>query len=411
MQIIQIVSRLPPAVDGVGDYACLLAKQLRANHGIHTVFVVCDPAWGKTESKVSNDSSTPQPPSARSWPGIAEMQNRKLEMEAPSTTLDGFMVYQLKRQSAEELLRVLSQPGMPATILLQYVGYGYQKRGCPAWLARGLRAWKNGGQKAAGRSEKPDAILDSERRLLTMFHELFATGPFWSSVFWTSPVQRWVAKSLALLNDQCFTNLNLHARVLENFFPEKKTDVTVLPVFSNVGEPEHLAGWNERQPKMIVFGSAGWRRNVYSEHKSELEKACRTMGLDEIVDIGAPVEIPQRSVRVSKRGVLSSAEVSQEMSGARAGFFTCPAHCLGKSGIFAAYAAHGLVPVTFGENRMDNLDGLALGKHFTSANMLQGYDASHLENIGRIAYEWYAGHSRPRQAAAFAEKIPGCSSE
>jgi hypothetical protein len=29
MQIIQIVSRLPPAIDGVGDYAFLLAKQVR----------------------------------------------------------------------------------------------------------------------------------------------------------------------------------------------------------------------------------------------------------------------------------------------------------------------------------------------------------------------------------------------
>jgi hypothetical protein len=198
---------------------------------------------------------------------------------------------------------------------------------------------------------------------------------------------------------------------VENFFPKRKSNITVLPVFSNVGEPEQLPGWNERRSKMIVFGSAGWRRDVYSEHKSDLEKACRAMGLDEIVDIGAPVEIPQLSARVSKRGVLSSAEVSHEMSNARAGFFTCPAHCLGKSGIFAAYAAHGLVPVTFGKNRMDNLDGLALGKHFTSTNMLQGHDASQLENIGRVAHEWYAGHSRPRQAAAFAEKIPGCTSE
>jgi hypothetical protein len=293
---------------------------------------------------------------------------------------------------------------MPATILLQYVGYGYQKRGCPAWLARGLHAWKSDGGKT-------DVVFSPERRLLTMFHELFATGPFWSSVFWTAPVQKWVAKSLALLSDQHFTNLNLHARVLENFSLKKKFSIPVLPVFSNVGEPEPLPGWNERQPKMIVFGSAGWRRNVYSEHKSDLEKACRAMGLDEIVDIGAPVEIPQLSVRVSKCGVLSSAEISHEMSNARAGFFTCPAHCLGKSGIFAAYTAHGLVPVTFDENRMDNLDGLVLGKHFASTNMLQGHDASQLENIGRVAHEWYAGHSRPRQASAFADKIPGCSAE
>ena len=45
MDIIQIVPRLPPATDGVGDYAIRVAHQLRAAHQIESHFIVGDPDW------------------------------------------------------------------------------------------------------------------------------------------------------------------------------------------------------------------------------------------------------------------------------------------------------------------------------------------------------------------------------
>ncbi len=38
--VIAIVPRLPPAIDGVGDYALNLARQLRKDFNIHTHFIV-----------------------------------------------------------------------------------------------------------------------------------------------------------------------------------------------------------------------------------------------------------------------------------------------------------------------------------------------------------------------------------
>jgi hypothetical protein len=359
MQIIQIVSRLPPAIDGVGDYACLLAKQLRATHDIHTTFVVCDP----------------------------ELEMAKTE--SPSTTIDGFQIFQLKKQTAGELLRTLAQPEMPSIALLQFVGYGYQKRGCPIWLERGLRAWKGGRQKP-------------ERRLLTMFHELYADGPIWSSAFWTSPVQKWIAKSLARMSEHCFTNLTVNVRILKHLTARDENNFTVLPVFSNVGEPENLPTWNERKPRMIVFGSAGQRRKVYFECKASLEKTCRLMKLDEIIDIGATFQMPQLSVRVSQRGILSAADVSREMLAARAGFFAYPTAYLGKSGIFAAYAAHGLLPVTFEASPMKNEDALNSGEHFFQADDLGEANA---EKIASGAWRWYQANGTKNLAGRFASII------
>ena len=50
LEIVQIVPRLPPSISGVGDYAYLLARELRATHDIHTHFIVCDPFWEGAEN-------------------------------------------------------------------------------------------------------------------------------------------------------------------------------------------------------------------------------------------------------------------------------------------------------------------------------------------------------------------------
>jgi hypothetical protein len=211
-----------------------------------------------------------------------------------------------------------------------------------------------------------------------------------------------MAKSLARMSGHCFTNLNICGRVLKKFTAGNESGVTVSPVFSNVGEPEQLPDWNGRQPRMIVFGSASQRRKVYFEHAADLEKACRAMGLDEIVDIGAPVEIPQLSVRVSQRGILPAMEASREMLAARAGFFAYPTAYLGKSGVFAAYAAHSLVPVTFETNWMRNEDGLKAGENYLFANNL---DRCSVENIGNSAYRWHQEHGTKMQASCYASVI------
>src|SRR5438876_10815684 len=107
MEIIQIVPYSPPTLSGVGDYAFLLAQELRRAHDIKTRFIVAEQDRENSIEKAENG-------------------NRKVERE-----LDGFPVHRLQQRSANELLCVLSAAGMTPTVLLHYVGYGYEKRGCP----------------------------------------------------------------------------------------------------------------------------------------------------------------------------------------------------------------------------------------------------------------------------------------
>ncbi len=65
----------------------------------------------------------------------------------------------------------------PATAaILHYVNYGYDPRGIPSWLPGRLRGIP---------------------RLITVFHELYASGSWRQSAFWLQPWQKRIARSLA----------------------------------------------------------------------------------------------------------------------------------------------------------------------------------------------------------------------
>lgn len=349
--VTQIVPYLPPAVSGVGDHAALLAQALSERHGMVTRFIVANPCAMNLEP-------------------------------------DGFVRQHLTGNHGVELTAHLNAAGAPDIVLLHYAGYGYQRRGCPAWLVRALSQWRRGAPR---------------RRLITMFHELYAFGPIWRSSFWTSPRQRQLAKSLARLSDRCLTNQNISRQWLAH----SASEIDVLPVFSTMGEcPVRATPAPHREPTMIVFGSAPWRRQAYHERRAALEAACAAIEIRRIVDIGAPCgEKPKLPVPLLETGILPATTVSQHLTRARAGFFTYPAAYLGKSSIFAAYAAHAVVPVTCGGNSADNLDGLRAGEHFLVAGKNLAGENFDGGAIAGAANSWYRAHNLQRQARHYAELI------
>ena len=139
MKIIQIVPKLPPSFNGVGDYALNLARQLRQDFEIETHFIVGDPYWQGGEM------------------------------------IEGFAVSQLAERSSKALTSLILQLSIDK-VVLHYAGYGYAPRGCPLWLVDGLKLWRK---------------QQIKRKLFTMFHELYATSKKpWTSSFWLSPFQK-----------------------------------------------------------------------------------------------------------------------------------------------------------------------------------------------------------------------------
>jgi hypothetical protein len=356
MRFITIVTGLPPRIDGVGDYALSLARQIRKDVGIETHFIVGDPAWNG-------------PP-----------------------TVEGFEVSKLAERSRENLLRILKKVSENTSIvLLHYGGYGYARRGCPLWLVDGLRQWRN---------------ETSNRILITMFHELYASGPPWTSAFWLSPLQRKLAARLARLSDQYLTSRQYYAEMVCRWSFGKHNDVRSLPVFSSIGEPDSVLPLIERSNRLVVFGTLGRRMLVYKRSAENLNRICHELGINEILDIGRPLDInlsQMMRVPVVACGELSGDEVSSILSDAIAGVLDYPAEVLGKSTIFAAYCAHRMIPIIAAYGEALRADGLEADTHYWLSD-IESQDMS-LEAGQRVAdnaYAWYQTHNLSTHAKTLA---------
>jgi hypothetical protein len=340
----------------LGDYGLNLARQLRQDFGLVTDFIVGDPTW------------------------VGE------------ASVEGFAVKQVARQSSAALLDLLLNESLSyATVFLHYVGYGYAKRGCPVWLVEGLERWK----RAA-----------SNRRLVTMFHEIYANGSIWTSAFWTSPLQRNLATRLAFLSDHCFTSKQGYAEILDRLSQGKHAKIPALPVFSNVGEPDFVPPLVERSQRLVVFGGRGPRSRVYERSRLALERTCRDLEIEEIFDIGPPLGFaiePVNGTPITPLGVKAPQEISRLLSSAVVGFFDYHAEFLAKSTIFAAYCAHRVLPVGVFYEGQNDVDGLEAGKHYWLANREQeSLNLSLGQVVADNALAWYETHNVITQAQFYA---------
>ncbi|MEP0869899.1 glycosyltransferase family 1 protein [Trichocoleus desertorum AS-A10] len=352
--LIQIVPRLPPDTDGVGAYSLKLAQQLHQSYRLETHFLVGNSNW-KGESCVQ-----------------------------------GFSVSHSSQPSSATLLSFLPHE-RNSVVLLHYVGYGYAKRGCPTWLIEGLEQWK---AKSSG------------AQLVTMFHEIYASGPPWTSAFWLSPLQRNLATRLAKLSDRILTSKQLYAELLCELDPKHHSQIPVLPVFSTVGEPTQVLPLAERAPQLVVFGGRASRLRVYRESIDTLIKICQTLGIKKVLDIGPPTGLNlsfTKEVVVVERGALPVVEISQILSHSLAGFLAYPPDFLAKSTIFAAYCAHGILPINLGK-KSKSADGIEAGKHYWSPDMPNSAlkDLTAMQAIADSGYTWYQTHNLQVHTKTFA---------
>lgn len=332
MELAHLVPALPPAFSGVGDFALRLAGELSSCHAVGARFIVGDPTW----------DGAPGP----------------------------FPAGAVSARSAGSLRSCLDATS--GAVLLHYVGYGYAPRGCPFWLVDALEGWKR----------------QTRRPLIVLFHEVFAPGPIWSSAFWVSPFQRRLAARLARLADARRITTTVSLGELQSTLRRGEDLPTVVaPVFSTLGEPAEVTPPAQRERQVVVFGSPPVRREVYAQAEA-LRTFCRQHQIERVLDVGKPFAGGARldGVEVREMGALAAPEASALFARSLAGYFNYPAPYLGKSTIFAAYCAHGLVPVTFPEN-VDAREGLRAGEHF-----LAGADGSGFEAVAAAARAWYQGH-------------------
>jgi len=360
MRVTSIVPNLTPEVNGVGDYGLRLAHQLHQECSINTSFIIGNPYWRHGNS------------------------------------VDGFETNWVDRRSAETLQKsLLLFDFQSAGVLVHYVGHGYAKGGIPFWLIQGLAHWK---------------LQNPNSRIVTMFHEIYTVDPVWNPRFWLSPLQKKLIARLVCMSDKCVTNVPSFSKILSSFSHEKHQNISVMPVFSNVGEPRSILPLELRKRRLVIFGQSHSKTSVYREAIPIIQKICQVLKIHEILDIGPSCGIDRPNnighLSVVEAGKLPASEISSILENSLAGFLNYDPSCLTKSGVFAAYCAHGMIPINYEEELMTEY--FSPSKHYLASNFFKGNSFLRdveWQKIANNAYSWYNSHNSRIQAAFFASQL------
>ena len=356
VRLIHIAPELPSTVGGVADYTAILSRRL---------------------VEVSDGTVEPVLMHAGNQPA------EEIDVPFPVEDLSGKCSATALAQATE---RLAAEGDGRAVVLLEYSGYGYASRGVPLWLARGLR-------RVCGEDGVP---------LITMFHELYATGPPWTSAFWWSFLQKQVVKKIANLSLAVVTNRTDSARWLEE--QEEQTDAPVRfqPVFSNVGEPQSESGsWDSYA---VLFGGNG-KEPLYQNHGHDIAAILRDMEVDRVVDLGPPPSehvIEAIPIPVQIKEYVAAETISEYLQRASVGLLYRNPRALAKSGSLAAYMAHGVPPVVALRHSSQENETLERGKHYLALQgLLENGTLSSVEwqRIGSAGNKWYRENAHSRRAA------------
>jgi hypothetical protein len=183
-----------------------------------------------------------------------------------------------------------------------------------------------------------------------------------------------------------------------------------MPVFSNVGEGGCGLVAAKRDAIAVVFGLSGVETRLYGAYRAQLERTISILGIEQVIDIGPrSLSMPENlgGAAFIRKGVLSSEQIFELLKRSKFGLMAYPLDVIGKSGVFAAYAANGVIPIVFSEkNRRSSLDGIRAGEQ-----CLDGLEISDpicsdtLETVQSQAFAWYSSHSCKVQAESFVKAL------
>ena len=156
---------------------------------------------------------------------------------------------------------------------------------------------------------------------------------------------------------------------------------------------------DSRQKGLVILGSLETRSNVYNNFQKELNLICQNYCINRIFDIGPKIDkLPNISIPIIELGILQPNEVSNLLNKNSFGIIAGhSSNFFAKSGIFAAYAAHGIIVFALNANLSKIEDGLIVNQHFVTINSVNiNYNV-----ISQIVYEWYNNHNLKKQTISY----------
>ena len=341
--VLQIVPQFPGTLDGVGDYALIVADKLRQTYGCNSIFAA---------------------------PKVGSKQEA-----------DGFTAIALDSVDRGEIGVAFND------LILHWVNYGYQKRGVPLTLPGMLGKLRAGGRRA----------------LVTIFHELYASAPPWRSAFWLRHWQMNICRSVAEISNECIVSSDATLAELKGLAPA--SSVSVHPVVSTFGEPLLQSDqFSDRDPhRWVICGGTALVEKSIRSFRKILKRIPDIFSPRELLVFGGTDNPATRAMladlpnaRCHYQPQIEAKEASRilsECSFAWIDYFHRPdvlTSALLKSTAFAAACAHGVIPVLPHPGSMISLHGDQLpGPYF-----VEGFGAKLPENPARVAAEMYGWYQR-----------------
>ena len=332
----------------MGDYALTVARKLRELFGYQTIFAAHD------------------------RPGAKDV--------------DGFEARGTSQLSGAEFDHVI----------LHYVNYGYQARGIPFALVPVLQELRH----------------HCRGRFLTIFHELYASGPPWKSSFWLQPLQKRIARNIARLSSVSLVSSESMRRQLGRLV--SGAEVIVNPVLSNFGEPALSPEQFEQRDShrwAICGGTALIERSLKSfreiVHRIPGEISPRHLFVLGGNDSSTVRALLHRSgIQTDYRPHLTPADASAILSASSfiwLDYFTrpgVPGDVLLKSTAFAAACAHGAIPVFPHRSSVISVEADSLpGPFFINPAQAELPVAQDRAQIATRFYDWYQRHASSNHLA------------
>ena len=337
--------RTPGGIDGVGDYALTIAEKLRTKFDCETVF-----ATFNVESQKNSG---------------------------------GFEVLSLDR---------LLEASFPKYdhVLLHYVNYGFQKRGVPFRLLSILREQRR----------------QHRGKLVTIFHELYASGPPWTSAFWLKSVQKRLAKSIGRLSDACVVSSDNFRRELQRLVPG--AHVEMHPVPSGLEEPalspDQIA---DRDPhRWAIVGGTGLVERSLRSFAELLPRIPDSIAPKKLIVVGGHDNPVTRSllaglaIESDYRPCIAASDASNILKTCSFAFFDyfrrpdVEMSVILKSSAVASACAHAVIPVFPHPGSEISRDGDRMpGPFFVEPKRSEIPDAHSRPKIAVEIYNWYQRHA------------------
>ena len=339
-RVVHIAPALPPAINGLGDFCKILADSLEEKGVADNVFMIMN-------------------------------RNGSLQSSKENT----FSPYTFSRILDQQIADV---------VMLHYVGYAYDKRGIPYYIVRALQKYKS----------------MTRCRVLVFFHELYASSnSIFELPFYTHWFQKLIVKQLIKIADTAFTNCTPYNEMLNHLSVKNRSSAVCTGIFSNV--PDHLYDHTIEKDEnaLVVFGSLHKRVAVY--RNALFPALLEALAIKTIYDIGpGESDFHDRKVKFMMKGTLSHFELAGYLNMSKFGALSYKPHLIGKSGIFSAYAAFGVIAFNLEKPGGPLHEGLVHGRnYFTFRTDVRpaNFDANVREEI----LKWY----RTRNQQAVAAKI------